>query len=100
MDTITPGNAGPSLRVLLIEDSARDAELLDLELMDQGYSACTTRVPSVAALKIALDQGNWDVVLCDHCFPSLDVLSALNIVQARGLDVPFIIVSNVITQHD
>src|ERR1041384_4113697 len=100
MDTITPANASPSLRVLLIEDSADDAELLNLELMNQGYSASTTRVETRAALSCALDDGNWDVVLCDHRLPTLDALSALSIVQNRGLDVPFIIVSNVISERD
>src|SRR6185369_9466053 len=100
MDTITPANASPSLRVLLIEDSADDAELLRLELLHQGYFATTTRVETRAALQIALDDGNWDVVLCDQRLPMLDALSALSIVQARGLDVPFIIVSSVISERD
>ena len=100
MDTITPANASPSLRVLLIEDSADDAELLRLELLHQGYYATTTRVETRAALQAALDDGNWDVVLCDQRLPMLDALSALSIVQARGLDVPFIIVSSVISERD
>jgi signal transduction histidine kinase len=100
MDTITPANASPSLSVLLIEDSADDAELLRLELLHQGYYATTRRVETRAALHAALDDGSWDVVLCDQRLPALDALSALSIVQARGLDVPFIIVSNVITERD
>jgi len=100
MDTITPANASPSLRVLLIEDSADDAELLGFELMNQGYDPRTTRVETRAALEAALDQGNWDVVLCDHRLPMLDALSALSIVQARGLDLPFIIISSVIRESD
>jgi len=100
MDTISPVDASPSLRVLMIESSAADAESLDLELMSQGYSASATRVQTRAALCAALEQGSWDVVLCDHCLPALDALSALSIVQARGLDLPFIIVSDVISERD
>lgn len=100
MDTITPANASPSLRVLLIEDSADDAELLRLELLQQGYYASTTRVETRSALHAALDDGTWDVVLCDYRLPNLDALTALNIALARGLDLPFIIVSNVISERD
>jgi len=100
MDTIMPGNAGPSLRVLLLENSADDAESLDLELLDQGYNACTTRVETLAALEQALAQGNWDVVLCEHHLPTLDALSALSAVQERDLDLPFIVVSKLISERD
>lgn len=100
MDTITPANPSPPLRTLLIEHSAEDAALLGLELLNQGYDARITRVESRATLEAALDQGNWDVVLCDHRLPSLDALSALSVVQARGLDLPFIIVSSVASEQD
>jgi signal transduction histidine kinase len=99
MDTIAPANASPSLRVLLIEDSPDDAELLTLELLDQGHSPIVTRVDTPEDLSRALDQESWDVVLCDHRLPGMDALSALSIVQSRGLDLPFIIVSSVISEQ-
>lgn len=98
MDTITPTNAVPSLRVLLVEDSPDDAQLLKLELLNQGYAATMTRVDTRQGLARALDQGAYDVVLCDHRLPGMDALSALSMVQERGLDIPFIIVSNVISE--
>ena len=98
MDTITPANASPLLRVLLIEDSPDDAQLVGLELLNQGYDAKVTRVDTAKGLSLALQEGPWDVVLCDHRLPGMDALSALTMVQTRGLDVPFIIVSNVITE--
>jgi len=98
MDTITPPGASPSLRVLLVEDSLDDAELLRLELLDQGYAAQITRVDSPEGLEAALDAGSWDVLLCDHHLPRMDALSALAIVQSRGCDLPFIIVSHVISE--
>jgi len=100
MDTITPINAGPSLRVLLIEDSVDDAESLDLELMHQGYTACTTRVDTLPAVELALAQRSWDVVLCEHRLPTLSALSALSAVQARDLDLPFIVVSSAMSERD
>lgn len=98
MDTISPVNAVPALRVLFIEDSSNDAELVSLELLNQGYDAKVTRVDTPQALAQALDQGPWDVVLWDHKSPRLDAMSSLTMVQARGIDVPFIIVSNRISE--
>lgn len=98
MDTITPTRPSPSLRVLLVEDSPDDAQLIRIELLNQGYAASITRVDTTEDLARELDGGPWDVVLCDHRLPGMDALSALALVRARGLDVPFIIVSNVIAE--
>ncbi len=98
MDTIVPANSSPSLRVLLVEDSLDDAQLLSLELLEQGYAASISRVDTIDSLVRALDEKDWDVVLCDHRLPGMDALSALGVVQSRGLDVPFIIISSVISE--
>jgi signal transduction histidine kinase len=98
MDTITPTHASPCLRVLLVEDSVDDAELLSLELTYQGYAARITRVDTPEGFASALNGTTWDVVLCDHRLPGMDALSALGLVQERALDIPFIIVSNAITE--
>jgi signal transduction histidine kinase len=100
MDTVAPSNPSPSLRILLVEDSVDDAELLGLELLQQGYATRMTRVETPEALDAALEGAAWDVVLCDHRLPRMDALSALSIVQAHGQDVPFVIVSNVISESD
>ena len=99
MDTISPANASRSLRVLLVEDSAEDAERLELSLLQQGYAVEMTRVDDCRQLEAALD-APWDVVLCDPCLPDMDALSALSILQASGQDVPFIIVSDVVTESN
>ncbi|HYP77673.1 MAG TPA: response regulator [Polyangiaceae bacterium] len=100
MDTISPANSSPSLRVLLIENSSDDAESLRLELLAQGYCARSSRVETSAALQAALDQAEWDVVLCEDRLPLMTALSALAIVQRQGLDLPFIIVSDAIDERD
>jgi len=100
MDTIKPVTASPSLRVLLVEDSTADAELLGFELAQQGYTARITRVDCVEQLQEALEQEDWDVVLSDHRLPGMDSMVALSMVQQRALDLPFIIVSGVIKEAD
>jgi signal transduction histidine kinase len=98
MELVAPRKSTNSLTILLVEDSADDAELLRLALQDQGYSPEIHRVETRAALSAALDQEGWHVLLCDHVLPEFDSLSALALLRERGLDLPFIIVSNAIAE--
>jgi signal transduction histidine kinase len=98
MELITPLKPITSLRILLVEDSKDDAELLDIVLREQGYSPEIHRVETRAGLVAALDQEGWQVVLCDHALPTFDAISALQVIQERELDLPFIIVSNAIVE--
>lgn len=84
------------LRVLLVEDSADDAALLLLELRRGGFSIAFEQVDTPAAMEEALDGHTWDIVIADHAMPYFSAPAALNILQRRGLDLPFIIVSGTI----
>src|SRR3954469_895378 len=82
---------GP-LRVLMIEDSDFDSDLLLAMLERGGYNVTPTRVETAEGLRKALEQP-WDIVIADYNLPQFDALAALEIVKASGKDVPFIIVS-------
>lgn len=86
------------LQVLVIEDSADDALLLEIELQRAGYAPVCHRVETPAALTAALERQKWDLVLADYHLPQFDGLVALAIVKEKELDVPFIIVSGYITE--
>jgi signal transduction histidine kinase len=81
------------LRLLLVEDSEDDAALVLRELRRGGYEVSHTRVESAEGLEAALDAGPWDVIITDYALPGFDGLAAFAQVRARGLDVPFLIVS-------
>jgi PAS domain S-box-containing protein len=81
------------IRVLLVEDLEQDAALLLLELRHGGYDPNCERVESAAAMTAALDRQHWDVVIADYMLPGFSGPAALKILQRRGLDLPFIIVS-------
>ena len=85
-------NTSP-LRLLLVEDSEDDAELVLRELRRGGYEVNHTRVESANELEAALDKGPWEVIITDYALPGFDGLAAFTQVKARGLDVPFLIVS-------
>jgi len=54
------------LRVLLVEDSAEDAELMLRALKAGGFDPVHERVETPAALRSALEGSTWDVVLSDY----------------------------------
>ncbi len=85
-----------TLRVLIVEDSEDDAELLLRELRRGGYDPVCTRVESSAAMKAALEEAEWDLVVSDHSVLQFDSHSALEVLRASEKDVPFIIVSGTI----
>jgi len=82
-----------SLRVLLIEDSEIDAELLVRELHRGGYDVCFERVETAASLVAALAGETWDIVISDYTMPNFSAPAALMLLQKSGLDLPFLIVS-------
>ncbi len=83
-----------TLRVLLIEDSEDDAELLLRELRRHGYEVDWRRVDTAPELRAALAERAWDVITCDHVLRQFSALAALACVRASGRDVPILIVSD------
>ena len=81
------------LRVLIVEDSALDAELVINELQRGGYDVAYTRVETAGAMAEALAGATWDVVVSDHELPGFSGPAALALLQESRLDIPFIVIS-------
>ncbi|MBI2863891.1 MAG: response regulator [Chloroflexi bacterium] len=81
------------LRVLVVEDSEDDAELLLRELRRGGYDPISERVDTAEAMSEALQGREWHIVLADYVMPRFSGLAALELLQAKGIDLPFVVVS-------
>ena len=81
------------LRVLHLEDDARDTELVQAALEGEGIQSELTRVEREEDFLAALKRESLDLILADYTLPSFDGLSALRIAQQHLPDVPFIFVS-------
>lgn len=82
----------PRLRVLHIEDSVLDHDLAMAYLRRGGLEVDTRRVETEAEFREAL-QEPWDAVLSDYNLPGFSGLTALEMLNASGLMIPFILVS-------
>jgi|SRR5579859_1505123 len=86
------------LRVLIVDDSHDDAELVALALKREGYDLTYERVTTAAAMRDALARREWDVILSDYMVPSFGALPALALMRELQLDLPFIIMSGTIDE--
>ena len=80
------------LRLLILEDSPSDAELMLHALRHAGYDPVADRVATEQDYRDRL-QAAPEIVLADFSMPEFDALRALEIMQECRLDIPVIIVS-------
>jgi len=88
-----------TLRVLLVEDSADDAELVTLTLREGGFEPLWKRVETKEQMSAALETGEWDLVLSDYAMPTFSAPAAFATLVESGQDLPFIIVSGTIGEE-
>ena len=87
------------MKIIMVEDSEDDAHFICEEIERVGYQLTATRVDSEDALRTALLQADWDLVLSDHSMPGFSAPAALRVLHESGLDIPFIIVSGAISEE-
>jgi len=91
--------SGKLLRVLIIEDSPDDAELVQLELANAGYQVAAARVATAAEFSDALAHQDWDIVVSDYAVPGFGAVPALELLKQSERDIPFVIVSGAISDE-
>lgn len=92
------------LRVLLVEDNADDAFLLERHLRRSGYSPQITRVETADAMSAAMEQmeqlsTGWDIILADYTLPTFSAPEALRLLKSTHHDIPFIMMSGAISEE-
>ena len=81
------------LRILLLEDSLLDAELIHALLNEGGIACEQVHVKTQAEFQTALEQDGFDLILSDYSLPGFDGITALEIAQHHCPDIPFIFVT-------
>jgi PAS domain S-box-containing protein len=88
--------ATPPVRVLLLEDSKYDAELISAWLKGAGLVFELTRVDNRDTFAAALDEFRPDIILSDFALPTFDGKTALAMAQEHCPATPMLIVSGAI----
>jgi two-component system, cell cycle sensor histidine kinase and response regulator CckA len=95
-----PGEiAARRLHVLLVEDDESDAFLVVAELEKCAAQVSWERVETREAMTEALERSPFDLVVADYRLPHFRAPEALALCKARGLDIPFFVVSGTIGEE-
>jgi PAS domain S-box-containing protein len=82
-----------SLRMLIVEDSKDDADLLVRAVRAGGYEPVFEVVDTAPGMRVALERADWDLITSDHSMPEFGAPAALALAKELRPRVPFIIVS-------
>jgi diguanylate cyclase (GGDEF)-like protein/PAS domain S-box-containing protein len=80
------------LRILILEDAPADAELMIHELRKAGWAVQWHRVHTKDSFIAKLGPPP-EVILADYAVPGFGAVQALELLHARGLSVPLIVVT-------
>ena len=87
------GSKAAPIRLLVVEDSELDFDLLTATLARDGPPLRAERVEDEASMRQALERGPVDAVLTDHNMPRFDSFAALKLAKAADPDLPVLVVS-------
>jgi len=99
MDSISVLPSDRVLRILLLEDSALDAELVTETLADARLPVSVERVVSADEFTRAVRDETWDLILADYLLPAFNGLHALEIARDIARATPFVFVSGALGEE-
>jgi two-component system cell cycle sensor histidine kinase/response regulator CckA len=87
------------LRILHLEDSCTDAEMVESLLEADGIPCEIRRVETCDGFEAALGEGEFDLIISDFALPSYDGTAALLRAREVRPDVPFLFFSGTIGEE-
>jgi signal transduction histidine kinase len=104
LPSITSGRAKDNrmkneLKILLLEDIAEEAVLIERAMRREKLSFVCKRVDTRTEFVNALQAFNPDVVLSDHALPQFNSIEALVLCRQFSLSVPFILVTGTVSEE-
>ena len=98
-EDVRPPETAALIRLLLVEDSPDDVELLLLELKLAGYRVDHTVAKNQEEFRLAYQKNKFDAVLADFRLPGWTGLDVLAEIRAAGDDVPFLLVTGTLGEE-
>lgn len=88
-----------NIKVLSLEDSILDVEIISELLLNSGYILDLTHVENKSEYTSALKTNNYDIILADFSIPGFGAFPALEVKNEICPEVPFICVSGSIGEE-
>jgi PAS domain S-box-containing protein len=89
----------PVLKILILEDSDTDAEMIK-RILQKSELNCEFRVMMTkAALEASLTEFMPDVILSDNAMPQFSASEALELIKEHKLYIPFILVTGTVSEE-
>ena len=87
------------IKILIVEDMALDAELIERELRRAGIAFTSLRVATRTAFITALRDFAPEIVLSDYNLPQFSGPEALRLLKETGSAAPFILITGSLTEE-
>lgn len=88
------------IKILFLDDSLADIELLQFQLKKDGIKYISEITQDRSSYEKALKVFNPDIILSDYALPSFDGLMAFQMKQIYSPETPFIIISGTIGEQN
>jgi two-component system cell cycle sensor histidine kinase/response regulator CckA len=99
MEEIPLQTASLPVRVLILEHSPSDIELVLFELRSTGMPIRHTLASNREEFLAAINNASFDAVLADYRLPEWTGLDALRELKATGKDIPFLLVTGTLGEE-
>ncbi|MFN2621627.1 MAG: response regulator [Chthoniobacterales bacterium] len=86
-------------KLLVLEDSPRDLDLLRARLEDEAFECELVVARKQTEFEAAIKQASFDLIISDYNLPDYDGLSALHFAHQKLPDVPFIFLSGTLGEE-
>lgn len=88
-----------NLKILILEDSATDTELIQRLLKKEKMNCEFCLAMNKSSFLKALEEFSPDVILSDNSLPQFNATEALNIARQQLLNIPFILVTGTVSDE-
>src|ERR1035437_6861298 len=88
------------LRILHLEDSRKDAEIIRARLNDAGLSMQMDWAANKQEFTAFLQRGEYDLVLADYQLPNFDAPAALLLTKSLCPGIPFIAITGAVGEEE
>ena len=87
------------LKILLVEDSESDADLLVRFLKKQNINFSHSRVWSKDAFVEEIKVNDFDLIIADHTLPQFSGMEAYRLSKITNINIPFILVTGAVSEE-